>query len=70
MKRVTAKKIDKYIKHGSCCPACSSDSINGGSLEVDGTIVMQNLDCVDCGLMWTDIYRLETIDNVEYREEK
>ena len=49
---------------GQNCPRCNDRDIEGGSVEIDGPIAWQNINCVACGLEWTDQYELTAIDNV------
>ena len=67
-KKLTKKQIRDYVKSGSCCPRCSGDDIEGEHIEVDGSSCWQPVHCNNCGLDWQDVYRLESIDNVEYPE--
>ena len=39
------------------CPYCGFDSIQGGSLTVDGLIVFQGLSCNRCFETWTEVYQ-------------
>ena len=62
-KKLTAKKIEKYLKRGACCPRCGEDvSIEGEQLNVEGTEASQPMHCLECGLWWTDIYVLARIE--------
>jgi hypothetical protein len=67
-KRVTTRKIEKYIKCGGECPRCSSAYIEGGPVAVIGNEAWQVCDCTNCGLMWTDTYVLASIEIKEKNE--
>lgn len=69
-KKLTKKQIRDYVKSGSCCPRCGSTDVEGEGIEVDGSSCWQPVNCTNCGLMWQDIYRLESIDNVKYPEDE
>ncbi len=65
-KKLTAKKIEKYLKRGSSCPLCRSAlSLEGESVEVEGNEARQEMSCFECGLIWTDIYVLARIELAE-----
>jgi len=55
--------LDHHIEEsseGSKCPACGSDEVSyGGSLEVDGNKVTQEVECGSCGHARVDVYTLE-----------
>ena len=55
----------QYVSHGGIhCPRCNENSIEGDSVEIDGPIAWQNVNCTACGLEWTDHYKLTGINNV------
>ena len=65
-KKLTARKIEKYLKNGwSKCPSCKSVSIEGESVQIDGKGAWQDMSCIECGLLWTDIYVLARIEVAE-----
>lgn len=70
MKKVTDKKLEKYLKHGACCPACGSLDINGDSVEIRRNTGWQTCSCVSCGLEWTDNYTLTSIGNITYASDQ
>lgn len=55
--------LDHFIEEsseGSKCPACGSDEVSyGGSLEVDGNKVTQDVECGACEYTRVDTYKLE-----------
>ncbi len=58
-KKLTARKIEKYLKNGwSKCPSCKSVSIEGESVQIDGNAAVQEMRCAECGLEWADTYVL------------
>lgn len=52
--------VDQYIANGSVhCPHCESQDIEGlGGLEIEDSIITQEVLCHSCNKRWTDIYRL------------
>ena len=65
-KKLTVKKIEKYLKRGASCPRCGEEvSIEGEQLNVDGNEARQEMSCFECGLIWTDIYVLARIELAE-----
>lgn len=56
----------KYVsKDGGGCPACGSDQIEGGSFDVDGNTMRQEMVCMDCDAGWEDVYRRVGFNNLE-----
>ena len=49
-------------KKGSQCPFCESDAIEGGSLQVDGDTVWQQINCIECDAVWDDVYYLREVE--------
>jgi hypothetical protein len=47
------------------CPNCQSESVTGGSVEIDGEGAMQECVCDSCGAQWDDIYIKTCIANLE-----
>ena len=43
---------------GGICPFCTSTSITGEPIEVDGNGAFQNVSCEDCNGVWMDKYQL------------
>ena len=56
---LTDEQIAEYIKKGGVrCPNCTSDNLNGGSIEIDGGCAYQGVCCLDCAAEWVDEYKL------------
>ena len=56
-----AKLIDPETyrdREGNQCPACGSEQVRGGFVEVDGGWAHQRVDCLDCECSWLDDYAL------------
>ena len=52
----------EYVEGGwAHCPRCKSDQIEGRAFDFEGNEVSQRVVCMDCGLEWSDIYRLTNI---------
>lgn len=50
---------EEYVaKAGNVCPACGSDDIEGGSIDVEGKIAKQEVSCNNCDAEWSDNYML------------
>lgn len=61
--KLTKKQIKEYLKDGGVgCPRCKSRDINAEQPDLDGPVGTQNVTCSECGLIWTDLLRLEGID--------
>ena len=63
MNKLTKAMIKDYVNAGGVkCPYCGSNYIGSTSpLEANDGIVTQLVTCPDCGELWTDIYKLNTI---------
>ena len=56
----------KYLEgNGNHCLHCSSDSIEGGYVNIDDCGASQEVSCKSCGSTWTDAYALIGVVNVE-----
>lgn len=58
------RQIDKeaYLaSDGANCPYCSSGDIKAGSIEPDGNIITQYVECLSCHRVWTDIFVLTDV---------
>ena len=57
----------RYLdKHGSVCPICECDAIEGGPFQSDGNTVWQKVNCIECGAEWDDIYYLREVEIDNY----
>lgn len=57
-------KAKRYVAAGGGqCPHCGSDHIEGGSWNLDGDQVSQDVHCLDCHKMWADVYQLNHLIN-------
>jgi len=52
---------------GSKCPICSSTHIEASQVEFDGNTLAQEVQCLDCGAGWDDVYAtaLQGYENLE-----
>ena len=56
------KEINHYINADRTkCIKCSSDNIEGGSIDIEGKQATQEIRCLVCDSSWCDIYNLTTI---------
>jgi len=51
---------------GVFCPHCRSDQIEGDSVDFDGRYCTQRMRCLDCDVVWFDVY---TLSSVKFRED-
>lgn len=52
-----------YIEHsGVRCPHCGDENIEGGFIEINAGQARQPISCNACGAKWTDVYRLDHIE--------
>jgi len=62
MLKLTEEQKKAYLEGGGGrCPACGSEDITGGSVEIEGGHAHQEVDCVDCDATWRDVYTLSGI---------
>ncbi len=53
---MTKKQAQVYT--GKCCPVCGCGDIEGGPVEIESPLALQEMSCPECEEEWTDIYRL------------
>ena len=59
---ITRKQAEAYVHSGgNRCPACGSDDIEGGDMEIDSAGAGQVVNCHACGADWVDCYVLVNI---------
>lgn len=50
---------EEYVSgKGLLCPFCGSESIQGGFIQVEAGVALQEMGCARCENRWQDIYRL------------
>ena len=54
------KKLEnEYLDGGYVtCPVCESSDIEGRQMQVDSACSWQQIECIECGAEWHDIYKL------------
>ena len=54
----------KYLsRHGYICPYCNSGDLKAlGRPSTDDGRATQDVQCLDCGKIWTDVYTLSDIE--------
>jgi len=57
----------EYIKE-ELCPVCGHNDVSGESVEISNGQATQNVDCLECGSYWTDVYKLTKYDNLHDEE--
>lgn len=55
--------------HGVRCPLCGSDSIEGGSVDANGSTAWQYCSCGECGTEWNDVYHLKEVEIISYPDD-
>jgi hypothetical protein len=59
--------IRSYVQSlGLVCPACGSDAIGGGSVDVNAGRAIQEMSCDACQSSWCDTYDLDGFTELEY----
>ena len=60
------KAQKQYVAYPYKCPKCDSGNISASETEfIDGGEAIQNVDCLDCGAKWRDIYKLKQYEKRE-----
>jgi transposase-like protein len=63
------RSSEEYVeRNGLVCPACDSESIEAGSIEVEGSAGWCNVFCHDCGSEWVDEFLLTGYDHFDIGE--
>jgi len=60
---ITEEIQKKYLESPNHCPFCGTNEIDADRPEVVGNIIVVNVECSKCHMIWTDIYTLQGIDN-------
>ena len=54
-----SKSLKRYLRAAwAHCPFCFSPDISGKSFDMEATYVTQELHCIACEKVWTDVYEL------------
>lgn len=62
-RRLTADEKKQYVADRGCrCPFCHSQSLEGESYNGDGATIAQDITCLRCRRVWTDVYTLSAIE--------
>ena len=56
--------------HGTICPYCQSNDIEGGAIEVDNKDAVQDIKCLACDNSWRDIYKLTSQNPCDHEHQK
>lgn len=57
---MTTRKMFRDDLDLGACPECTGISIDGGSFDVDGCNIRQELTCADCDCEWFDTWTLSS----------
>jgi hypothetical protein len=56
----------EYLKCGGVnCPFCKSTDLHCASPETDGSSTSVDVECMECGTTWVDIYTLSDVVSEE-----
>ncbi len=64
-KEITKETQEKYLSNPNACPFCGSEDISGSPyFEAEYDIVRRSVQCENpnCGLSWTEHFKLSHID--------
>jgi len=59
--QITDEIQKKYLANPAACPWCDGDIQADAAADVDEGIATQDIDCLECGRSWQDMYRLEKL---------
>jgi C4-type Zn-finger protein len=63
MPKLTKSQIKKYLDDPIKCPLCGSSEIEAmGQSRKTAAIITDDIQCYDCGYLWTDVYTLTGIE--------
>lgn len=67
--KLSAEAQAAYLEFPHTCPFCGSDELdaNKSSITESGE-VHQPVECLECSRSWTDVYVLQRIENIEFRD--
>lgn len=55
-------RLKTYLScEGGACPICGSTDLSGGSIDLEGGAVYQEVTCQACEAHWTDCYHLANV---------
>ena len=67
--KLTAKrKADYLATGGNRCPYCHSERIESGPVETSHLGYSAIVDCHECGRVWTDIYSVTDVAEIDCEE--
>jgi hypothetical protein len=63
-KELTQDAVEHYVRTTDHCPFCQSENIQAGAEDrPDGTTTLtQDVECLDCGREWREVYRVVAIE--------
>lgn len=64
LKTLTLARKRSYLRRGSSCPYCRSESVTGESVNIEGRQASQEVSCQECERTWRDVYRLADVEKI------
>lgn len=63
-KQLTQEAIERYVRTAAHCPFCESERIQAGAVEREDscTEMTQDVECLDCGREWREVYRVVDLE--------
>lgn len=59
---ITQQRLDKRLTgHTDECLFCGSNGLSFGSFETQDSTIYQEVECGDCGALWSDAYELQRV---------
>ena len=62
---LTKKQKKSYLREYGHCPYCKSSNIEGAQYDYNGNQIYQDIYCLTCNKVWTDIYTLTDVEDKE-----
>lgn len=62
---ITQQRLDKRLTgHTDECLFCGSNGLSFGSFETQDSTIYQEVECGDCGALWSDAYELQRVVSI------
>ena len=63
-KELTQDAVERYVRTAAHCPFCKSERIQAGAAEREDscTEMTQDVECLDCGREWREVYRVVDLE--------
>ena len=64
--KLTKDRVAAYVDGGGeACPFCGALNLSGDGIDIEYGQAFQEITCPECGEVWTDVYFLDHIFQME-----